>query len=257
MVGYRQLTREAEQVLKRAKRVYLLHPLPEVRSFVDTQCGSVIDLTELYEEGSERAESYEEMAQQVVEGAEEAVEPVVFAVYGHPTVGVAPSSLIQKKAKGTDLIVEILPGISALDCLYTDLGFDPFTRGLQVFEATDLIVYDINLDPATPTFVLQVGLTGTRLYDTRTSTSKRLLPLKDHILQFYPPDHEVIFARTPTIPFADAQQLSVPISEFETVATDIDSTHTLVIPPVKKRHVENSDFAEKIYTQEFLEQITE
>lgn len=257
MVGYRQLTQEAEQILEQVERVYILHPLPEVNEFIGDLCRSVTNLTEEYEQGSDRSRSYERMARRVVDGAVHAEEPIAFVLYGHPTVGVTPTRLIQEMADERGLRVEIAPGISSLDCLYTDLNLDPFNRGLQLFEATDLLVYDIDLDPATPALVVQVGLTETRLYDDRDSTQERFVPLKEHLLQFYPSDHEVSLVRTATHPLATSERISVPIEEFETIAEDVDNTHTLFIPPARNRTVSDEELAEKVYSENHLSHITE
>lgn len=256
MVGYHQLTQEAEQLLDQVERVYLLHPLPEVREFIRSLCQSVMDLTEEYKQGSDRSRSYETMARRVVDGAVDASGPIAFVLYGHPTVGVTPTRLVEEMADESGLRTEITPGVSSLDCLYTDLSLNPFARGLQLFEATDLLVYDIDLDPATPAFVVQIGLTGTRLYDDRDSTPERFTPLKEHLLQFYPPKHEVSLVRTATHPLATSEQISVPIEEFETIAEDVDNAHTLFIPAACNRTVPDEELAEKVYSEEHLSHIT-
>ena len=257
MVSARQLTREAEQALDRVGDVYLLHPLPEVRALVRDRCDSVVDLTDEYERGSERSDSYEAMARRVLDRAADADDPIAFAVYGHPTAGVTPTELIRKRATDRDMRVEIVPGISSLDCLYAELGIDPFARGMQVFEATDLLLYDIDLDPETPAFVVQVGLTGTRLYDDRDSLPERFTPLKRHLLQFYPPDHTVSLVRTATMAVAESERISVALDDFETVAGAIDNTHSLFVPPVGERTLEREELAEKAYTREHLDRVTE
>jgi uncharacterized protein YabN with tetrapyrrole methylase and pyrophosphatase domain len=257
MVGHRQLTREAKQVLDSAGEVYLLHPLPEFRDFLDNRCESIINLADDYKQGHDRSRSYKTMAKKVINGAVSADQSVVFAVYGHPNVGVAPTELIREMGEDRGLSIKTLPGVSSFDCLYSDLDFDPFARGLQIFEATDILLYNISLDPATPTFVVQIGLTGTGLYEDRDSESDRFIQLKEHLLQFYPPNHAVSLVRTATHPLADSEQKQFHLNNLEMIADHVDNTHTLFIPPSSERKIENEELAERMYSRKYLDLITE
>jgi uncharacterized protein YabN with tetrapyrrole methylase and pyrophosphatase domain len=249
MVGYRQLTRECEQTLERLDLVYVLHPLPEVRAFIRERCESVIDLTDEYGRGRERAESYEVMASRVLDGAAEVDGAVGLAIYGHPTVGVTPTRLVRAGAADRDFTVEVLPGVSSLDCLYAEFDIDPVDRGVQMFDATDLLVYDIALDPATPALLVQVGLTGTRLCDSGDDVP-RLDALERHLSNFYPDTHRVHFVRVATLPFADSKRLSISIDSLESVADEIEDAHTLVIPPTEERRVEDESLAADAYASD-------
>ncbi|MFP8951631.1 SAM-dependent methyltransferase [Natrialbaceae archaeon A-arb3/5] len=257
MVGYRQLTREHEQAFEAAERVYVLNPLPEAKEYIHDRCESVIDLTDEYEPGGERAQSYERMAERVVDGAETVDGPVVLAVYGHPVVGVTPTGLIRDEAAQRDLTVEIYPGISSLDCLYVDLDVNPLDSGVQVYEATDVLVREVQLDPATPAFLMQIGLVGTRLYDRSQSAPERFRDIRAHLEGQYPSDHEVSLVRTATLPLADAEQRWFPLAEFESMAEQVDATHTLYIPPAEGRATRNERIAEQAYSDAHLDRITE
>lgn len=256
MVGYHQLTKECEQMLGRATEIFVLHPLPEVREYFYQQYESVVDLTCEYEYGSDRNQIYQNMANRVLDTAVDAEGLTAMAVYGHPTVGVAPTELIRDGANERDLTVAVLPGVSSIDCIFTALGFNPLDRGLQIFEATDLLVYDIKLDSVTPALIMQLGTFGTRLYGDQASSPERFIPLKKHISQFYPAEHQVQLIRIATLPFAQSEQIIFNISEFTEVADKISNSHTLYIPPTCEREIEKEEFAEKTYSQRYLERIT-
>lgn len=256
MVSSLQLTREHEQILETVETGYLLTPLPEVREFVSDRCESTVDLTAEYDVGGVRTDSYERMVDRVIDGAETADEPVALIVYGHPSVGVTPTTLLRDRTGSRDLTLEILPGISSLDCLYVDLDLNPLDRGVQIYEATTLLVDDISLAPLTPALLMQVGLVGTRLYSPHGSSPERFLPLKEHLLQFYPPDHEVCLARTATLPVAESEQIRFRLDDLETMADDVDATHTLYLPPVEDRSVENEKFRERSYSERHLDRVT-
>jgi len=255
MVGYRQLTDECRELMKRAERIYLLHPLPEVKRHIANKYQEPVDLTEQYEQGQERARAYKSMAETVLDSASEADGPVVMAVYGHPTVGVTPTGIVRRRGDKCGISVSVFPGISSLDCLYTELGVNPLDRGLQVFEATDLLVYQIDLDTAMPAFVMQVGLVGTHLYDNRESAPERFVPLREYLQTHYPDDHVVYFVRTATIPLADTERIPVRVDEFESVADRVDKTHTLYIPPAQERSPDER-LASKARSPEHLDRIT-
>lgn len=256
MVGYRQVTRECEQMLDRIKHAYLLHPLPEVETYIREQCDTVVDLSDEYESGRDRSKSYNIMADKVLTRAETTDAPVGLIVYGHPTVGVTPTGLISDRAPDEGLSVSVLPSVSSLDCLYTDLGINPLDRGLQIFEATDLLVYNTQLNTSIPTLIMQIGLVGTRLYDDNENKPERFTPVREYLTQFYPPDHRIHIVRTATMPLASPERITIQLDEIESVADRIDDTHTLYVPPARNRVINDEQFASKIRSKEYLNRIS-
>lgn len=65
---------------------------------------------------------------------------VVTIYYGHPGIFVYASHRAIQIAHKQGLKAKMLPGVSALDCLFADLGIDPSYPGLQVLESTDFLV---------------------------------------------------------------------------------------------------------------------
>ena len=66
--------------------------------------------------------------------------PVTFALYGHPLVFSYPPFLVREMAKYLELKVKLVPGISAMDCMFADLAIDPSMSGIQIYEATDVLI---------------------------------------------------------------------------------------------------------------------
>jgi len=54
----------------------------------------------------------------------------------------------------------MLPGISAEDCLFADLGIDPSFMGCQTVEATDLLLRNRPLITSGHVLIWQVGVVG-------------------------------------------------------------------------------------------------
>jgi len=83
--------------------------------------------------------------------------------YGHLGVFVFATHEAMAILRDDGYRVEMLPGISAEDCLYADLSIDPATHGCQVYEATDFLIRRRKIDPAVPVILWQVGwVTTTR-----------------------------------------------------------------------------------------------
>jgi hypothetical protein len=85
---------------------------------------------------------------------------VVGVFYGHPGVFVSPSHMAIEKARSEGYQARMLPGISAEDYLFADVGFDPNTYGCMSWEATSLLLRNKSLDPSVSNIVWQVGAVG-------------------------------------------------------------------------------------------------
>lgn len=85
---------------------------------------------------------------------------VVGVFYGHPGVFVSPSHRTIDIARKEGYTVKMLPGISAEDCLFADLGIDPSTPGCLTYEATDMLLCKKPLIPSSHLILYQVGCVG-------------------------------------------------------------------------------------------------
>lgn len=255
MVGYQQLTNECEQALDLSEHIFLLHPLPEVREYFRERWGPVDNLATEYEQGLARLDRYERMADRVLNSSQEADRPVVLTVYGHPQVGVTPTRIIIDCADERGVSVDVLPGVSSIDCLYTDLSIDPF-QGLQLFEATDLLIHEYRLNNEVPALIFQIGLIESYLYDRRKSAPERFTAIREYLEEFYPPSHELCLASTATLPLADSDLHWFELGNFESMASDIDFTHTLYIPRVSDPPIRNKTLQQKAHSSGHLDHIT-
>src|SRR6185503_5646213 len=90
------------------------------------------------------------------------------------------------------LRVHVAPGISIFDTLLVDLGLDPGLTGMQMYEATGLLVENRPLQPDVPCLLLQVDAVESALFTRKPSSEKRFLRLQKHLLKFYPPTHPLV-----------------------------------------------------------------
>ncbi|MBD8899204.1 SAM-dependent methyltransferase [Rhodanobacter sp. DHG33] len=199
----------AEEWLKR------MHP--DVRS-----------LQPYYAEGKPRMKTYREWVALMMDELR-AGKRVCGVFYGHPGIFAwSPHKVIeQARAEGFDAHME--PGISAEDCLYADLGFDPGQCGCQHFEASQLLYCERRIDPAGYLVLWQVGVIGNRSVGRfDTGPAYRAL-LVERLEQDYPSDHEVIVYRGATLPIEQPRIQRITLRELADVP--LTAEETVVLPP--------------------------
>jgi uncharacterized protein YabN with tetrapyrrole methylase and pyrophosphatase domain len=254
MVGPRQITKEGDAALRKCSRVFALHYDDTVTDYLATVSSSVSKLVGFYEEGVSRSVTYERISTTVLDAAMEAP-PVAFAVYGHPLVFVAPTKIIQQEGARRGLRVKTLPGISAMDCLFIDLGLDPAVDGLQMYEATDLLLRERPLQSDVPCLLWQIGALETIFYVPQQSRPERFTRLRNYLTRFYAPEHEVVVALTPTLPIANPKLLKCRLDELETASARINGAETLYIPPVTQRHIKDRALLDLVVSKEHVAQL--
>jgi len=199
----------AEEWLKR------MHP--DVRS-----------LQPCYAEGKPRMRTYREWVALMM--AELRADKRVCGVfYGHPGIFAwSPHKVIEEaRAEGYEAHME--PGISAEDCLYADLGFDPGRYGCQHFEASQLLYCDRRVDPAGYLVLWQVGVVGNRSVGRFDAAPAYRALLVERLEQDYPPDHEVIIYRGATLPVEQPRIQRIALRELAGIP--LTAEETVVLPP--------------------------
>ncbi len=225
--GVRQVTLETLEVLRRCRRVlHLTHQHAELRRINPR----LVDLEESYWTGEERTVVYDRLVEMVL--AEVARGPEVALVsYGHPMIFDDVTLDLVGRSKREGFTCRVLPAISCLDTLCIDLGID-YGRGLQVFEASSLVVDDQPLRPELDTLVLQLGEFGTELTaDAVPMVGKRLRPLVEHLLRFYPQDHRAIIVFSDDGSFERPALVKTRIARLGAHAARIFPGVTLYLPP--------------------------
>jgi uncharacterized protein YabN with tetrapyrrole methylase and pyrophosphatase domain len=183
-----------------------------------------------YDENKPRIETYRQMTQRTLECLREG--GLICAVYyGHPGLFVAPSHASIEAARAEGYPARMLPAVSSIDCLFCDLGIDP-AGGLQVFEATDLVLRRRFLDSQSHIVVLQVSALGERGYSYSGWTGRNATHLKEHLLRFFEPNHEVTFYTAPQFPICEPTITKAALSGLDT--PELSFYSTLYIPPAKR-----------------------
>jgi uncharacterized protein YabN with tetrapyrrole methylase and pyrophosphatase domain len=222
-----QLTPEAQQRISRADEVFYLVTEPATVALIEELNSNATSLAEFYQPRKLRHETYLEMADVIV-SALRAGKNVCAAFYGHASILTDPAAIATKAAQDDGYPTEVLPGISAEDCLYADLGIDPIKHGCQSYLAADFLIRPRRFDLGTPLILWQITSIGEpSLPETTNNPGLRILAerLADH----YGPDHEVIVYTASQFAIGKASIDPVKLADLPTA--DVPLLATLYVPP--------------------------
>ncbi len=226
------LSPRARSHVERADVVFGLVSDPLVELWLQRLRPDVRSLQPFYGDGSPggkpRSDSYRDMVAAMV-GEARAGRSVCGAFYGHPGVfaEVPHRAIAMARAEGLEAVME--PGISAEDCLYADVGFDPGNVGCQHYEASQFMFYRRTIDPSAWLVLWQVGIAGDRSLARRATGPAHRRLLVELLQAHYPADHPVIAYEAATLPIATARVERMPLSGL--VDAELNLQTTLAIPP--------------------------
>jgi len=256
MVPVDQFTIEAERAVRRSRQVLVADTGVGTLDWLRARCGDVVDVFDgLYTDDQERIQAYQAVADRVIAAAK-TNGPVTFAIHGHPLVFSTPPFLVMEAARAQGLTVRVLPGISATAQILCDLAIDPGTHGIQMMEATDMLVRRRPLQPDMPALIWQIGNVETRLHSYRPSLPKRFDRLINYLCNYYPPEHEVVALYARPHPLAKNTVIRSPLVDLGTHASALHIGFTLYVPPTGERPVYDTELAGLIDDPGHLDGIT-
>jgi uroporphyrin-III C-methyltransferase len=220
------LTAEARNALQQADEVFYVVTEPAGAAALERLNPKTRSLVELYREGVPRAQIYAEMARQIVASAESG-KRVCAAFYGHPGILVRPAHEAVRLAREAGIEVRMLPAVSALDCLFADLGIELGDVGLQSYEATEFLTHGRRPDPTAALVLWQLHLIGQRVWGKTPADG--LAVLGDYLLLWYPASHDVIVYEASPFPAKAASIERLPLGELG--AHRPGPQATLYVPP--------------------------
>jgi uncharacterized protein YabN with tetrapyrrole methylase and pyrophosphatase domain len=180
-----------------------------------------------YGNDKKRADTYKEMVDRIVEcvtGGD-----IVCAVfYGHPGIFCYPPHEAIRLLRQDGFDAKMLPAVSSLDCLFSDLGVDP-AMGCQIFEATDLVLRNRYVDVASKVIIWQIACVGDFGFNFN-GYDKRNLPVLVELLQgYYGVDYVVTLYEASQYPVCEPVILEVPLSKV--MQAPVTAITTMYIPP--------------------------
>lgn len=221
------LTPEAREEISRADRVFYLVSDPLSERWIKILRPAATSLVSCYVRGRPRMVAYQRMIDRMLAPVRSG-QRVCVAFYGHPGVSVLPSHEAIRRARKEGFEAEMLPGISAEDCLYAELGLDPTRSGCQSYEATDFLVYHRRFDPSSALILWQAGVVGNLDYGGRPTRSGMRL-LAQRLARVYGRKHEVVLYEASLLPIIPSTIRSISIDELRTAA--VTGGTTLLVPP--------------------------
>jgi hypothetical protein len=223
-----QITPQALACMRRADKLFYLVPDPVTCAWIEDLNPTAESLADAYGAEKERLDSYHEMVERMLAPVRRGLE-VCAAYYGHPGVFTFPAHESIRRARAEGFEARMLPGVSAADCLFADLGLDPATDGCQMYEATDFLQRRHRFDPASPLILWQIGAIGISTCPTMPCAREGLRLLAEVLAREYPRDHEVVVYEAAQLPVCQPRALRVALADLP--AAEVGGMSTLLVPP--------------------------
>jgi len=224
-----QMTMESIAWIRKADKVLHIVSDPVGLELIASLNPNQESLTPLYQENLERIHTYEKMIDTVLGHVREG-KRVCFAAYGHPGVFAYPTHESVRRARAEGYRARMLPGISAEDCLFADIGIDPAAGGCQSFEATDFLINYRVVDTAAHLILWQIGALGDPTYKAHGFDIKGMPQLVQKLCMLgYHPYHPVYIYEAPVFPGVEPVIRGVAL--WNLPIAGVTPATTLYIPP--------------------------
>lgn len=229
-----QATLEATARIETAQKVFSLVADPLAEYWLRRVNPNTESLAGLYAIGKNRRETYREMIERILDAVREPSH-VCAVAYGHPGVAAYPLHESIRRAREEGFSAEMLPGVSAEDCLFADLGLDPVEGGCASYEATDFLLYRRALDPACNLLLWQIGAIAEPGYKRERNgpwNPAGVAVLTEVLLETYPPNHEVVVYEAAQVPLAQPRIARIALATLP--KAPMTAMSTLLVPPLVK-----------------------
>ncbi len=228
---------ETKGYIQQADRVYMLVTDVFTQDWIIDLNPNAISLQSYYQFGKSesdgldlrrsRADSYEQMVQTLVAAVREGLD-VVAVFYGHPGVFAFPPHEAIRRLRAEGYEARMLPGISAEDCLFADLGVDPGDSGCAQYEASTFLFYQVSVNTASTLILWQIGVVGDHTLQRLTPATQGLAALAAKLQSHYPSDHLVALYEASTSPIAEPRIDWLPLAALP--QAEVSLATTMLIP---------------------------
>jgi len=187
-----QLTMAAVRALNESNEVYTILPRSCFELLPSSWLPKLRDLRALYLRGGRRIDVYTAEVELIFQAAR-SNPPVAYLTVGNPVVFDSVTSALIARSAEHEMRIRVIAGVSSVDAIMADLGMD-YAPGLQVYDATSLVVHDIRPRTDVACLLMQPDVFGTGYvamgWEPRASA---LRPLREHLLRSYPENHQVTY----------------------------------------------------------------
>lgn len=191
-------------------------------------------------DGRPRGQIYQDMVRRILAGLQQG-EHVCAAFYGSPSVLAQPAHGAVSAAREAGFEARMLPGVSALDCLYADLGVDPGQFGCAAYEAEDFLVRPRTFDAYAGLVLCQIALIGTRgVFESEPAARvhNSLILLAEQLQKVYPSTHEAVLYEASSHPLRPPRIERIALSALPEAR--VREVTTLYLPPLGRAAVDNA-----------------
>ena len=206
------LTLESLDALSRCDEIHTILT-PELAALLPRHLAPKIrSLWGHYRPGVLRREAYAHEVDAILAAAARG-QRVAYLTVGNPVLfdSVTQGLLATSVQRGVE--VQVLSALSAIDAIYTDLRQD-IAPGCQIYDASSIVAYGIQLRPDVPCLLLQPDMFGTSYVAIGHQPEPHAMrPLKDFLLQFYPPGHVVTYVTSGVTARDKSRLVEFPLAE--------------------------------------------
>ncbi|HRD69005.1 MAG TPA: SAM-dependent methyltransferase [Legionella sp.] len=224
------LTEETKRVIQNSDKVLYLVNENNLKAWIEREAKFAESLEPIYFNSPKRIDAYHNITQCIINEYER-VNNLCVVFYGHPTVFASSALTAVEKVKAMRGNAIILPAVSAMDCLFSELRIDPGERGCFSIDATELLLYERVLDIFSHVILWQLFNLG--MHD-RQFTSK-LYILVDYLNSYYPIDHPVCLYEGAMLPTQKSRVEWIKLEQLKNA--EIKPTSTLYIKPVIQKQI--------------------
>jgi uncharacterized protein YabN with tetrapyrrole methylase and pyrophosphatase domain len=234
--GYGQITFESASIIETAEKVLYLTDNRLTTDWIKRANPTSEPLYSFYVGRPNRIQTYLEITNHILSFVRQNLR-VCAVFYGHPGVFVFPSheAIIRTREEGFE--ARMLPGISAEDCLFSDLGVDHGHSGCQSFEATDFLVRPRQVDVSVPVILWQIGGIG-QIDHSLDPNNANVVILSEVLQSLYGAEHEVVIYEAAPYPLYDPVIQFVPLNGLASAGVTLRST--LYVPPKGPRMIDRA-----------------
>ncbi|MBN5930131.1 SAM-dependent methyltransferase [Legionella pneumophila] len=218
------LTEETKRIIQNSDKVLYLVNEELLKQWIIRESKSTESLEPIYFNSTRRIDAYTNITSEIVRSYYQYTNLCVI-FYGHPTVFAESALQAVKIIQEEQGNASILPAISSMDCLFSDLQIDPGTQGCFSIDATELLIYERKLDIQSHVILWQIANLG--MYN-RQQTSK-LNVLKDYLTNHYSNEQLICLYEAALYPTQRPRIEWLKLSDLEKVK--ISPISSIYIPP--------------------------
>jgi hypothetical protein len=227
-----QTTLAAQRAIVRADRVFFAVSDPWAAHYV-RKLNTGAEALPYPRDGRPRRQIYAAMCKMILDAMADGGN-VCAVFYGSASVLTRPAHDVVRQARQRGHRARILPGVSSLDCLFADLGFDPGDGGVQCYEAGQFVATGPSPNPSAHLVLFQIAMVGNQqAFSADASDDIRigLARLKAHLLTVYPAEHQVVIYEASSHPLRPFRAERLPLAALDN--TRLSEVSTLYVAPLR------------------------